>query len=126
MSGERRRARPRCTAWTLRVLDRLGAPPEEQVAYIRRVDVGTDELLLEFDDVVFGAKAMLYDGLLSASEFEALRRVEVRAESVDAGGTGIWTDAAVAEAAEWPALRSVAGTVKSELAEAWELWEYLE
>ncbi|MFD7094712.1 hypothetical protein [Streptomyces xanthophaeus] len=105
--------------WTLRVLARLAASSEIQLEYIVNLDVGSDELLLEFDDVLGAARGRESDGSLKLSEYRLLVKVDEAANSVAAMGGDIWSHESVRSSILWGDLRLTAGVVHSELASSW-------
>lgn len=107
--------------WTLDVLGLLGATADRQSAYVRHSGVGTDELLLQFDDVLHVARARVADGSLDPEKFALLEKVDEKVAYVNSGPSSIWSESALETAAEWRELRIAAGTAKKRLESSWEL-----
>ncbi|GAA3506588.1 hypothetical protein GCM10019016_137030 [Streptomyces prasinosporus] len=105
--------------WTLTVLGLLSATSDRQVAYLQESGVGTDELLLQFDDVLHVARARLADSSLEQKDFFLLSKVGARVESVNARPDPIWDEVALKEAAEWRDLRIEARVAKEILERSW-------
>ncbi|MFJ6940552.1 hypothetical protein [Streptomyces sp. NPDC101132] len=80
---------------------------------------------MEFDDVLSTASGLFHDELLTLEEFDTLRRVDAATVVVCAADESIWTEVALTGATEWSELRKVANSVKLELAESWNLGDYL-
>lgn len=119
MTGDRRLADFR--RWTLTVLGLLSAPPDRQTAYVREAGVGTDELLLQFDDVLHTARARAADGSLRQEDLLLLLEVDERVDAVNAGPDSIWDEAALGTSTEWRELRVTAGVVKAAFEKSWSL-----
>ncbi|GLV91687.1 hypothetical protein Slala04_31410 [Streptomyces lavendulae subsp. lavendulae] len=107
--------------WTMRVLNHLGSIPESQITHIRTLDVGTDELLLEFDDVMNTAKARRFDESLSEEDFNLLQKIDSAADAVACAGAEIWSEESLRSAPEWEELRKVARFARCTLAKSWDI-----
>lgn len=105
--------------WTLAVLGLLSAASDRQAAYLHESGVGTDELLLQFDDVLNVARARVADGSLKQEDILLLLKVGERVDSVNAGPDSIWDEAALGLAPEWQELRIAAGAAKVSFERAW-------
>lgn len=105
--------------WTLAVLDLLGAESDRQAAYLQASGVESDEILLQFDDVLHVARARVGDGSLRREDYLLLQPVDERAEAVSAGPESIWAAGALEEALEWRELRAAARVAKSSLESSW-------
>lgn len=107
--------------WALAVLGLLSATSDRQVSYLRQSNVGADELLLQFDDVLYVARARVADGSLEGEDFLLLLKVNKRVDSVNSGPDSIWTNEALEVAVEWRELRITAGAVEASLEKSWNL-----
>ncbi|MFI5478041.1 hypothetical protein ACIBAB_02870 [Streptomyces rubiginosohelvolus] len=117
MTGEQQLAAFR--QWALTVLDLLGAEADRQAAYLQASQVGAEEILLQFDDVLHVARARVGDRSLSHQEYRLLQSVGEYADSVNAGSELMWADAALGEAVEWRELRAAAKAAKASLESSW-------
>jgi hypothetical protein len=117
MTAERKL--PDFRQWTLAVLGLLSAEPEKQVAYLRESRVESDEILLQFDDVLHVARARVADGSLSHEDYLLLQAVNDSADSISAGSESIWTRGALEEAPEWEEVRAASRVAKSSLERSW-------
>jgi hypothetical protein len=105
--------------WVIAVLERLGDDPDTQISYLDRLGVASDELLLEFDDVLMAARGKVHDGLISPAEYQCLEEVEHRVTSVNSAGDSIWSDSSIRQSELWADLREIAHSAKSRLSEYW-------
>ncbi|MCI4081635.1 MULTISPECIES: hypothetical protein [Streptomyces] len=103
------------------MLNHLGSIPESQITHIRTLDVGTDELLLEFDDVMNTAKARRFDESLSEEDFNLLQKIDSAADAVACAGAEIWSEESLRSAPEWEELRKVARFARCTLAKSWDI-----
>ncbi|WP_432043097.1 hypothetical protein [Streptomyces cadmiisoli] len=117
MTSERQLAEFR--GWALAVLDLLGAHPDRQVAFLQASKVDSDEILLQFDDLVHVAHARVRDGSLNHEDFRLIKAVDESVSAVSEGPELIWAVAALEEATEWRELRTAARMAKSSLERSW-------
>ncbi|RSS79036.1 hypothetical protein [Streptomyces sp. WAC06614] len=111
--------------WVLDVLRLLSSPPSVQLEFLKSVRVGADELLLQFDDLIRAAHGRLVFDSMNEEEYGQLQHVETFVNSVNEAGAYIWSDDALCSSAEWANLRAAAGETRQQLADRWELWQYL-
>lgn len=107
--------------WALNVLGLLAAAPEHQIAYLRESNVDSDEILLEFDDLLHVARARVADGSLGQEDIGPLLRVNEKVDSVNSGPDSIWSDSALEAAAQWRELRTAAEEAKAYIERSWHL-----
>ncbi|MGI5262307.1 hypothetical protein [Streptomyces angustmyceticus] len=110
-------------SWVLDVLELISADPGRQVDYLHESRIGSDEILLQFDDVLHVAHARLRDGSMDQDDLHLLQEVDERVDALNSEPASIWTEAALGEAAAWQELRIAAGRAKSELKKSWH-WEF--
>ena len=89
-------------------VQRLAAPAEEQLRYVRELGVGNDEIALEFDDVAGTRRTLVIDGMLSEEQAEAIAAIDVQLRRISSAGAVRWTDEAMRTGEDWAALRSAA------------------
>ncbi len=100
---------------------RLASPPEQQLAYLRRLDAGesADELALEFDDVA-GA-ALSRPRLLTDEQRDAVRHLDRQLEAMSGTDKArLWATAAIGSAEEWTEVRRRAKRALSVLHSTWQ------
>jgi len=94
----------------LEALQRLAESPAEQEAYLRKLDVGIDELALEYDDLFHLVDAKFRTGELGASEREALSTLsKVLDDMSGPKNADLWTTDALQHRDEWREVRRLAG-----------------
>ncbi|MFI8364052.1 hypothetical protein ACIGD1_28320 [Streptomyces sp. NPDC085612] len=103
------------------MLNHLGSLPESQIAHIQALDVGADELLLEFDDVMNTARAHRYEESLPEEDFKLLQKIDSAADAVASAGVDIWSEESLRRAPEWEALRKAARFTRCTLKESWDI-----
>ncbi|MGW5104765.1 hypothetical protein [Streptomyces sp. NPDC004100] len=107
--------------WALAVLGLLSATSDDQTSYLQESGTGTDELLLQFDDVLHVAQSRVADGSLKHEEFDLLLKVSGSVDAVNSESDLIWDESALKEAYAWKKLRIRAGEVKMDLERSWNL-----
>jgi hypothetical protein len=93
-----------------RTLERLSWNAEQQIEYMSRFGVGSDEMALDFDDAFRTTSGMIRQGLMPDSLREALHPVdEILTEMTDSHEDE-WDEEAVSESRTWSILRKAAAT----------------
>lgn len=94
--------------WALEVLALLSADASVQADHLRSVGVDSDELLLQFDDLLSVAQARSAAGSLEEEDLRLLAPVNRCAQIISAGSDSIWSEEALRHAIEWRDLREAA------------------
>jgi hypothetical protein len=89
-------------------LETLASPADKQLAYVRGLGVGNDELALEFDDVSGTRRTLLADGTIDRDQADAIAAVERRLTSITRAGAARWTDIAITTGEDWREVRELA------------------
>lgn len=93
-----------------RALERLSWNAEQQIEYMSRFGVGSDEMALDFDDAFRTTSGMIRQGIMPDSLRETLRPVdEILTEMTDSHEDE-WDEEAVSESRIWSILRKAAAT----------------
>ncbi|MEU6549750.1 hypothetical protein ABZ915_05570 [Streptomyces sp. NPDC046915] len=91
-------------------LQTLAGSADQQLGYMRRAEVGADEMALEFDDAFRVASGVVSEGRLARFVVQVVRPVdEVLAVMTDSSREE-WSERAVVESVSWGRLREAART----------------
>lgn len=106
--------------WSTATLGLLASPSDLQVAHLRGMRVGVDELLLDLDDLEHFARALVARGEISSRDLDIIHvATEPMSALTGPPSAVMWQEGALAVAPEWNALRSAARRSLQELEEAW-------
>lgn len=92
-------------------LRRLAAPPEEQVAYLKKLGVApsADELALELDDLLYLVPQLVRDGRLDDEGAEAIYDLDRKlADMSGPAKANLWTVEALLDGEQWLDVRRLA------------------
>ncbi|MFE7775784.1 hypothetical protein ACFU5O_18155 [Streptomyces sp. NPDC057445] len=90
----------------IRALEPLTWSADHQLNHIRDLDVGVDELALEFDDAFRLALGRAAQGELPQQVVTLLTPTNDKLESMTTQGLTVWTPEALTEAPEWVEVRA--------------------
>jgi hypothetical protein len=90
------------------VTEILAGSAEAQLAYLRTLEVGPDELALQFDDAYIVLPLLRDEGLVSDEARWALDEVDAQLAAMSDGPPEMWDDEALTGAPEWARVRELA------------------
>ncbi|MEV4920791.1 hypothetical protein AB0K47_28780 [Streptomyces tirandamycinicus] len=87
-------------------LERLSWPAERQLSHLKSLEVGADELALEFDDAFRLVRGQVAEEKLPKLAVEATQPIDDILVRMTNAGAEIWRSDALANSPEWAELRA--------------------
>lgn len=88
-------------------LECLSWPAERQLRHLKSLQVGVDELALEFDDAFRLVRGKVAEGRLPKFVVEVTQSIDNTLERMTTTGGEIWTAEALANSPEWANVRAL-------------------